>query len=1163
MKKYLYFIVILLVLPIILSQEVIKDIDTNSIDTRPTTAAIRENINLMPETKIFIDNTASVETKNFIASVDKFTANSNELVNLYIDASETITSVCFDFPVDVKDIEITEIKESVPYFFDKSIKSNEEKVSDNQLCYNTNVAGNDLYYKAVYHGRGTIKYNVTVNGIILDPYLIGDDLSESRQLNDRLVLRIPFDGNSSALPSYLSNTFPTTNLIRNASPNDYSDEATGGGIGNVNVPYLFDDNSSRSMTSRGYVSGSYYYYEQGDVYFNYTKLGTETGVLLQKNTSYDQRVDGGSCTSCSQHTLTVNGLDGAGNISVPTSCMAESGSIKFKISTGMGTVKSAGISYYCYGSGAWQYMYSESIDCSRNPGGSSCGIENGDYVRINSKDIVLYRTNNSNYTQWTEVTPKTQYYNVNGLVWSNSFGFYGNDSVSALKNDVNTSQTAVNSGATATSIGMSFDGASSSMTIPSNLTAKSYFTINMKLNIQTVSTTHTGVMSQTGTETGIIFRIDNGSFYAALSNGTTLYMVTTPYTNNINYDISMNYNNVTGNLSIYKNGVLYNSTIVTNVTNADVSNSFILGKYPVFNIRYFNGTISDVRIYNRSLSSDEVMYLYRGGNFSTNVKGESNKSIYLNSNEIVIFKNENLTNFYPNKPSSYSLFAKIVEGTPTYALYGQHLSYIWARVMLGVNYIRIFNTTTFTHHSFPEQYFIWNHLSYTVDTSNVKSYKNGVLKNQTEGISSYVFNTNGIDVIGHDALNQYGLINPNTGFKGYLDEFNVYNYVLSQDEIETLAYGFNSSILLSIVDANTGTPIQTANLQISDLTNTYYKEKSTGNGQIFLNGLTNKEYKLLVSATGYTTNTIYYTITGTNVQENVTVYLANETLPQYKEVYIIVKDKADDSILTDALVNTYAEIDGNYSLISQKYTNPNGAATFSLIKDNIFYKFTVYYGATKCYETVNPFTITTNDDTIIIYCKLNSPFYDTTYAYKSINTTISFLNTSNETFYYSYQGQSVHGGNTYCWYLYQVSRSGDILLNSTCEVGSNVLLTTNTVNTSTNTQDTTYYLKGCVTPANYTTPDCQFNYHTIKSGTSIDFTGIGLALTIGLAIFIFFALIRIPQAAIIGVTLIIALSSALNIIKLPLFNGNEVAGTISIIAIGIVLSFIITKRASP
>lgn len=65
------------------------------------------------------------------------------------------------------------------------------------------------------------------------------------------------------------------------------------------------------------------------------------------------------------------------------------------------------------------------------------------------------------------------------------------------------------------------------------------------------------------------------------------------------------------NLKIYQNGVLRKTTPVSGVIDYGTSKDFSIGAdSPYYNRENFNGLIDDVRIYNRALTSNEVVRIY-------------------------------------------------------------------------------------------------------------------------------------------------------------------------------------------------------------------------------------------------------------------------------------------------------------------------------------------------------------------------------------------------------------------------------------------------------------------------------------------------------------------------------------------------------------------------
>jgi hypothetical protein len=77
------------------------------------------------------------------------------------------------------------------------------------------------------------------------------------------------------------------------------------------------------------------------------------------------------------------------------------------------------------------------------------------------------------------------------------------------------------------------------------------------------------------------------------------------------YFILQTYDNATGNGSLYVNGVLANSTYINSSGLNTLNSNFSYIGYGGSD-RYFNGTIDDVKVWNRALSADEVLSEYNG-----------------------------------------------------------------------------------------------------------------------------------------------------------------------------------------------------------------------------------------------------------------------------------------------------------------------------------------------------------------------------------------------------------------------------------------------------------------------------------------------------------------------------------------------------------------------
>jgi len=151
---------------------------------------------------------------------------------------------------------------------------------------------------------------------------------------------------------------------------------------------------------------------------------------------------------------------------------------------------------------------------------------------------------------------------------------------------------------------MSFDGSSDYVSLPAlplveNISASVWvYPINIGLN--------TGLwammLSSGSSPNRFYFSAYNNKLQANI--GPAILYSNTAY-NNKWYLMTVTYNNVTKNASLYVDGV-YTSSALTNLT---IYSSFKIGSY-VGGGYPFNGSISQVKIYNRSLSATEVMALY-------------------------------------------------------------------------------------------------------------------------------------------------------------------------------------------------------------------------------------------------------------------------------------------------------------------------------------------------------------------------------------------------------------------------------------------------------------------------------------------------------------------------------------------------------------------------
>lgn len=735
MRKGLFiFLMFILVLSSICYAQ-LKEVDLEAVPLK-TLAAINSDPALMPKTLVNEDNTASVAVAERTINIDKFEAYSDEEVKMNIESVDTITKICFDFDISTEFIDMEDIRVNVPLWFDINLKDKEVKTF-HSICYeNISIDTNDLTYNIKYYPLPgmpeKIKYNINADGLILDPYVIG-----TLGTSNYLLLSMPFNGNSNVNRSVISQAVVGAN-VRPTTIYSYTPNA-GGWISEANV-------ADGSYASYGYLqfcsSGNY-----GNVIFEYNKNASDSGAIFQSKIG----------TTTQTYTL---------NYTVTSNC--------FNAYTNLVKVK-AQINQVSDGGGYQHLGYQVWCDSGSGTYSESIGLFSSD-TYYNDKcnrfyESTLFLTNQSNFSAFAPVNVKTQYYNTRNLVWSNSFSFWGNDSVQGLRNEINSSQTGV---AYNTPIfndsGVNFNGIYNSQYIQTrfNLTNRN-FTVCGRFNYMT---------SPQADSREYIFE-QYGLASCFISSGITLLscantsdageLSISPVIPNKDYHFC--YQGNTSYSALYLNGIIQQYTLnpFKYSVLAGVTKNFTIGtRYD--GLLNFNGSIKDIKIYNRVLSSEEIFNLYKGGNFSTNKLGEANSSIYFNNYEMIKVRNDSQLNnlvSYSTSQWLYALNAQRVWNTP-------------AEFLAPAVYYSNGNIVVYYNLGYGS----WHNIITTTNGSVFKYYYDGLLVNTSIGSSSYTWHNEQPLAIGSD--NSY----ITNFYNGYMSNFMLYNYVLTSEEIETLYHGF-------------------------------------------------------------------------------------------------------------------------------------------------------------------------------------------------------------------------------------------------------------------------------------------------------------------------------------------------------------------------------------
>jgi hypothetical protein len=759
--------------------------------------------------------------------------------------------------------------------------------------------------------------------------------------SNQVVLSVPFHGNSSNVWSTKENLITQDTLRRIPVSNiSYSYDL-------FTTPlYMIDDNDATAEVYYGSGDGKYLELEV-------LKRNNDTGAIIRLKGQFKKTFSG----------TAYNYFDI--NYTVTSACFnLNSESYKIKLDT--------------YSGGHTSYIYLRTY-CF-DGGWTQLGqIFNGEYYSAETKifDFGSYITNQSDFTAYSNPTVKTQYYNTDGLVWSNSFGFWGNQSDTtrnlSLYNEINTSQFGTAGNVTFNDTGGNFN-------------TTSYIEINQSV-INTGNITWSMSFSQK--------QNNNDYLIFAKSNKTTLtydYGIYSPLNNqyacsvvNITgseyktdfYNLSNNtkimmtcvYDSIGNNLTTYINGLYYSSVAVVG-TLRNLETNYTIGAWNKGRANTgfgFNGTIYDLRIYNRSLSADEIRIMYQGGNFSSNKLEEQNGSIYLNGNEAIRVQNNTLSGI-----TSYSTSQWVKGNNGNDNIWTLPNNDIW----LMTDYF--YNAGTTWHSNGVHE---WDNIITTSNGSMTKIYYNGVLRN-TSLNSNTPFLNNNIFTIGSYAGNP--LTDTSTKFKGQLSDFLMYNYQLSANDISVLYNGYNSSLNVSLYNAQTLSLISTGRLRIDTSSTENIYDITTGN--VFINNLANDIYTISAESSGYE-NIIRTVTVESNTHQDIKIYLT-PTLNSSNVIFTI-KDQDTGDILLNSFIEMSSFVDGNYSVIESKQTDISGKAQFYYIP-NTNYRFDISLNGYSDYMfNLNPIIYDTYD----IYLAKNRSQFTTDYRDVAINIyPLSFAN---------------------------------------------------------------------------------------------------------------------------------------------------------------------------
>jgi len=386
---------------------------------------------------------------------------------------------------------------------------------------------------------------------------------------------------------------------------------------------------------------------------------------------------------------------------------------------------------------------------------------------------------------YTKNKPETRssYYNTDGLVAG--YDFRLNQDSSDLTGDYDGNDTNVNYIGT----GAVFDGTSSWIDLDDSLIDT---TTNLSVCIKNVQFNILGNSER-------IISSDNSNrlyIYKDSSNRLIYYKYLKTIGTDINfielnkkYNICITHNNNTLNESLYVNGEYIVGGIST--YNGAPLVGLNIGSYSDGIMDFFNGTMGEVMIYNRTLTETEILKLNNSGSFVNDKEGKTNSAISFNREGIKTSFRFNDANV---SESSFSIWAKLANTTHPQMLMGTQGAPLWGGgaqrliVYPNMTYIEydIANRTDSAKKLLAYNTGIteneWIHIVTTLNDTDMCIYSNGQLSNCTSRDGFEVYDFNNLN-IGNELS---GLRYP---VNGTLDEVRIYDRALTQQEITQLAYG--------------------------------------------------------------------------------------------------------------------------------------------------------------------------------------------------------------------------------------------------------------------------------------------------------------------------------------------------------------------------------------
>jgi hypothetical protein len=258
----------------------------------------------------------------------------------------------------------------------------------------------------------------------------------------------------------------------------------------------------------------------------------------------------------------------------------------------------------------------------------------------------------------------------------------------------------------------------------------------------------------------------------------------------------------------YQDGTLLatsTASITGGVDYTDVAD-MLIGKHQTGGLRFFNGSIDELVIYNRSLTASEVQALYEAGKAKfieyTSVNDEEGKfgdavvfdgvDDYIEVPEFTIYNTGTLFDFWVKSTDTSGLVFRFDQSTPSWEYYILELGSGGVRT-------RFYNGSNILYSDFaPVLDDQWHHVTFTWEPNGTKTtvgvYKDGgIVSLRDYDVVLHTVNIN------HAYNRQVGT----PGFNGSIDDVRIYNRALTPEEIYQHYVGWLANRTVNYPDGTT------------------------------------------------------------------------------------------------------------------------------------------------------------------------------------------------------------------------------------------------------------------------------------------------------------------------------------------------------------------------